>query len=271
VELQGAKQRFESQGIKLAAISYDSESILRDFAERHKIDFPLLADPESKVIRSFRVLNETATGRAKGVALPGFVYIDANGVIREKYFEEDYEQRFTANNVIAKMFPELVEESSHKVRAPHLQLKLAQSDRSAFPGSRVSLVMEVGLPAGTHVYAPNAYGYKPISLAVQPSEDVRVTTASYPQAKILYLEAINEQVPVFEGNFQIAQDVTISSSKSMLASLGASGRTLRVAGELRYQACDKRICFPPTHVPVCWQLRVLPLDYQRSPEAIRHK
>ena len=62
MELQNAKQRFEERGLKLAAISYDSQAILNDFAARHNIDFPLLADPDSKIIRSFGVLNAEAKG-----------------------------------------------------------------------------------------------------------------------------------------------------------------------------------------------------------------
>jgi len=54
--LQSAKARFEGQGIKLAAISYDSEPILKYFADRQHIDFPLLADPDSKAIRDYHVL-----------------------------------------------------------------------------------------------------------------------------------------------------------------------------------------------------------------------
>lgn len=91
---QDAKHRFEAQGIKLAAISYDSQAILRDFAKRRGIDFSLLADPDSKVIRSFHIFNEAATGRDKGVALPGFFYVDTNGVIREKFFGAYYANRF---------------------------------------------------------------------------------------------------------------------------------------------------------------------------------
>jgi peroxiredoxin len=72
VELQNARQRFGSQGLKLAAISYDSPAILKDFADRHKIEFPLLADPNSEVIRSFNVLNAEAKGMTKGMAYPGF-------------------------------------------------------------------------------------------------------------------------------------------------------------------------------------------------------
>lgn len=47
----------------MAAVSYDSGAILKDFAERHNIDFPLLADPNSEIIRKLKVLNAKALGR----------------------------------------------------------------------------------------------------------------------------------------------------------------------------------------------------------------
>ena len=68
------------------------------------------------------------------MAHPGFFYIDSSGVVREKYFEAKYMDRFTANNVIGKIFPELTEEVSQKVDAPHLGLTLDQSDREVTPG-----------------------------------------------------------------------------------------------------------------------------------------
>ena len=114
MQLQNPEQGLEKQGIELAAISYDSPAILKDFADRHKIDFPLLADPDSQIIRSFNVLNAEATGKEKGMAYPGFFYIDSGGVIREKYFEAKYTDRFTPNNVIGKLFPELTEEVSER-------------------------------------------------------------------------------------------------------------------------------------------------------------
>jgi hypothetical protein len=271
VQLQNAKQRFEAKGIRVAAVSYDNSAILEDFAKRHKIDFPLLADPDSKVIRNFHVLNENAEGMTKGMALAGFYYIDKSGVIREKYFEANQLQRFTANDVIAKLFPELTEEVSQKVDAAHLDLALAQSDRTVSPGSRTSLFVNVSLPSDTHVYAPGATGYKPIELVVRPSPEVELELATYPEPKTLFLDTIKEKVPVFEGNFRIVQDVKVVVSKALLESLGATGKTIQVNGELKYQACNKTVCYRPTSVPVNWQLQVLPLDTQRSPEAIRHK
>ena len=273
MQLQNAEQRFERQGIKLAAISYDSPNILKDFAERHKIDFPLLADPDSKVIASFNVLNAEATGKEKGMAHPGFFYIDSNGVIREKYFEAKYTDRFTPNNVIGKMFPELTEEVSEKIEAPHLRLTLEQSDRDVVPGSRVTLIAEIELPPDTHVYSPGVQGYKPIQLILHEVPGIELAPVAYPVSKVLYLEAIQEHVPVFEGKFRITQDVTVKFSRTsdIVRSLVASGKKISITGELKYQACDKRVCYPPTSVPVMWSLQVFPMDLERSPDAIRHK
>ena len=113
----------------------------------------MLADPNSQVICSFNVLNSEAKGMTKGMAHPGFFFIDESGAIREKYFEAKYTNRFTANNVIRKLFPELTEEVSDTVEASHLRLTLSQSDRTVVPGSRVTLTAEVELPPDVHVYS----------------------------------------------------------------------------------------------------------------------
>jgi hypothetical protein len=255
----------------LAAISYYSPAILKNFADRHKIEYPLLADPQSKIIASYGVLNPEATGMMKGMAWPGYFYIDANGIIREQYFEAKYTDRYTANNVLAKLFPELAEEVSKKVEASHLGLELGQSDRAVVPGSRFNLAAHVELPQYIHVYAPGVKGYKPIQLELHPSPEVQLMPPTYPTSKTLYLEAIKEQVPVFEGTFRIVSDAKVSTNSDFIKSLGPDGKTITITGQLSYQACDKTTCYLPTSIPVNWQIQVLPLDRQRSPEAIQHK
>ena len=94
---------------------------------------------------------------------------------------------------------------------------------------------------------------------------------TYPASKNLYLPAIKETVPVFAGTFRIRQDVLVSSAADFSSALGADGKTLAITGKIEYQACDSKICFVPASVPVQWHLRVLPLDRERAPDAIRHK
>ncbi len=231
----------------------------------------MLADPDSKTIRAYDVLNTEATGMQKGFARPGYYFIDSNGIIREKFFEAKYRERLTGNGLIAKLFPELGQEVVDTVEAPHLQLALEQSDRTGVPGTRVTLVAEVRLPPDVHVYAPGTQGYKPIKLVLDPLGEIELKPAVYPPSKILFLPVIKEKVPVFEGTFRISQDVKVDSGSGFWGSLGKDGKILNITGKLEYQACDKTMCYVPMSVPVKWQLQIFPLDRTRAPVDIRHK
>ena len=231
----------------------------------------MLADPDSKTIKAYGVFNAEATGMQKGFARPGYFFIDPKGIIREKFFEAKYRERLTGNSIISKLFPELGQEVTETIEAPHLQLALEQSDPTGVPGTRITFVAEVRLPPDVHVYARGTQGYKPIQLAIEPIQYLELKPAVYPASKTLYLPAIKETVAVFDGTFRISQDVKVSSSSEFWGSLGKDGKLLTITGKLEYQACDKTICYLPTSVPVKWQLLVLPLDRARAPVEIRHK
>jgi len=207
----------------------------------------------------------------KGFARPGYFFIDTDGIIREKFFEAKYRERLTGNSILSKLFPELGQEVTETIEAPHLQVALEQSDRTGVPGTRITLAAEIRLPPDVHVYAPGAHGYKPVKLVLDELKEIEVKPAVYPQSKTLYLPAIKESVPVFEGAFRINQDLKVSSTSEFWGSLGKDGKILNITGKLEYQACDKTTCFVPTSIPVKWQLQVLPLDRTRAPVDIRHK
>jgi hypothetical protein len=270
VQLQAAKKQFHKEGLGLAAISYDSQAILQDFSERHKIDFALLSDPDSEIIRQYGVLNAEATGFTKGMAYPGYFYVTPDLRVREKFFETAYTDRYTASNLVLKIFPELVEGNGRDVAAPHMKLTLSQSDDIVVPGSRFTMIVDSELPSGTHVYAPGVKGYKPIQLLLDPSPELKLEDVRYPQPRVLYLPVIKESVPVYEGRFRIVQDVVLSADRNFRASIG-SGKPLTVKGTLLYQACDESICYLPQKLPVSWDIHVAPLDATRSPGSIQHK
>jgi len=149
VQLQRAQQKFKDQGIGIAAICYDSPDILREFAQRQQIAFPLLADPRSEIIRGFHVLNREAKGMTAGIAHPGFFYVDATGHIREKFLEAAYTARYTPNIVIATLFPELTEQLQRDVNAAHISLKLERTDDVGIP--RQPCISDRGDSAGREV------------------------------------------------------------------------------------------------------------------------
>lgn len=258
----------------MVGISYDNQAILKFFSDQHGISFPLLADSKSEVIRRFGVLNPRGVGFSKGMAIPGFFYVGADGRIKETFFEVNDYARYTANNVIAKLFPELISADERNVPALHLKLKLTQSDTDVVPGSRVTLMATVSLPRDVHVYAPGARGYKPVQLELDPTPDAVLHAVHYPRSKVLLLPAIHEKAPVFEGTFGITEDVTIAYTGAFIERVmkgPISGTALTLTGKLFYQACDTKICYPPDVLPVSWRLTVKPLDHSRAPEAIRHK
>ena len=231
----------------------------------------MLADPDSKTIKAYGVFNQEATGMQKGFARPGYFFIGPDGIIKEKFFEAKYRERMTGNSIISKLFPELGQEVTGTVEAPHLQLAIEQSDRIGYPGTRITLAAEVRLPPDVHVYAPGAQGYKPIKLVMDAMPEMEFKPATYPQSKTLYLPVINERVPVFDGIFRISQDLKVNSGSQFAASLGEDGKIFTITAKLEYQACDKTECYRPASIPVKWQLRVFPQDRTRAPVDIRHK
>jgi hypothetical protein len=254
-------------------VSYDSAAILKEFSTRQGITYPLIADPQSEIITRFGVLNTSATDFMKGMAFPGFIYVSSHGRIRETFFETNYKERYTANNVIGHLFPELSESDVRTMNAPHVQLRLSQSDLLVGPGSRLTLTLRLKLPKDVHMYAPGVQRYKPIALQLDASPEVKLGPVLYPKSEVLFLPAIREKVPVFSGAFTISQDVTVSTDPSFtkeVRSAGNNRKTIIVKGVLFFQACDQVKCFLPDKVAVSWQFQAVPLDRKRSPEGIRH-
>jgi hypothetical protein len=159
---------------------------------------------------------------------------------------------------------------SHSHAALYIKLTLAQSDEAVIPGNRFTAAAEVALSPDTHVYAPEVKGYKPIQLIVEASPDLKLLPVRYPKAKVLFLPVMNESVPVYEGNFRLLQDVVVSADRTFIGSV-TEAKTITLKGTLFYQACDIVKCYLPQKSDVSWDVRVIPLDGERSPDAIRHK
>jgi hypothetical protein len=250
----------------VAALSYDSPEILRQFAERRKITYPLLSDPKSEAIRAFGILNDNVpTDRPSyGIPFPGTYMVDARGIVRAKFFEEDHRERYTAANILFRQFG--ANGGTRQVaETPHLTLTASASDAAVRGGNRVALVLEVDLKPGMHVYAPEVTGgYIPIQWTITPSVAAAAQPASYPASKMLYLKAIGEKLPVYEKRFRITRDIVIGQDAEIKPLVGADG-AITVTGSFRYQACNDKVCYAPEAVPVKWVFRVEKHDSQRVP------
>jgi hypothetical protein len=272
VELGEKKQELASKGIGIAAITYDSPELLADFAARKGINYPLLGDSDSKMIRAFGILNDNFPRSHEwyGVPFPGTYLVDERGVVAAKYFEEDHRERFTASGVLVKELGIGLDGRSTEVETPHLKLRYSTSDETVRAGNRVTLVLDVELKARMHVYAPGVKGYKPIEWRTKDSTGWLFHGLSLPNSKMLHLPAIQETVPVYEGRFRITRDLTVGQAGEVRPLLAADG-ALRIDDAFYYQACDDRICYPPQSIPIRWTFHYANHDGQRSPLPLRKR
>lgn len=223
-----------------------------------------MSDPDSKIIRAYGILNETAPkGMTYGIPYPGTYILDRQGVVVQKYFEDDYSQRYTASAILAKEFGASVGGAHSTVEAKYLRISTSAGDDVVHIGQRIVLAVDIDLPKGMHVYAPGVKGYIPIDLSIAESPSFSVHDAVYPESKKLTFKAIHETLPVYSGQTRVLRDITIAK--------GVQPGELTVEGKFRYQACDDRQCFLPETVPLKWVLRVEALDRQRAPSEIQHK
>jgi len=99
----GASAQLASRGYTLVGLSYDDVPVLAKFAAERKVAWPLLSDPQSKVIDGWQLRDPAyAVGsRAYGVPRPAIYVIDRQGVIRARLMEDDYRKRPPVEVVLA--------------------------------------------------------------------------------------------------------------------------------------------------------------------------
>jgi peroxiredoxin Q/BCP len=102
VQLQADAKKIEDAKIRLVGVSYDSIDFLKTFTEDNKITFPLLSDPESKVIDAYKLRNEDVrpNSRQDGIPHPVTVVVDKDGVVRAK-LAYDVRKRHTTEELLA--------------------------------------------------------------------------------------------------------------------------------------------------------------------------
>jgi len=272
VELEQNLDRIKKQGLGLAAISYDSVEILKNFADRKHITFPLLSDPDSKIIRAFGILNETVKpGTAQfGIPNPGTYVVNTKGTVVAKYFVDTIRERVSASDILVRQFGAVANEASGSVETDHLRLTTAASTAVARPGHRIALSLELDLKPNMHVYAPGVEGYIPIDWKLEESPAAKALPFQYPASRKLHLKAIGETVPVYRGHVRITREIIFGQEDAVKPLISSTGE-LVLKGSLRYQACDDRKCYLPETVPLEWHFHFEGLDRDRVPVSLQRK
>jgi peroxiredoxin len=283
VELQGRVDELRTQGLGLAAISYDSREILADFARRQGITFPLLSDVGSATIRKFGILNTVAeaalgpsgkdpsvladvrvyatageaTERLRGIPFPGTFVVDRQGRVTSRFFEDYYWERNTTSTILLKAGIGDVPLQATAASTRHLDLRTFPSDAVVSIGTRFSLAVEITPKPGMHLYAPGANNYQVIDLTVDAPPNVRVTPLRYPKSEIYHFVPLNERVPVYSKPFTLTLDIVPEATAEGRKAL-AGQKELMLSGTLSYQACDDKLCYNPASLPLTWKVELRP-------------
>jgi hypothetical protein len=186
--------------------------------------------------------------------------VDANGVVQEKFFNDSHRIRDPAQTILMKTF---VADGCRRieVQLPQFDFAAYASQDTLRPGNLVTLVADIQLPELMHLYAPGS-DYTAADLRIVETDFIKMRDLVLPEAEMLYLEPIDETVPVYHDTAQIRREIALAPA--------FRGDSIAVDVVLTYQACDDEICFPPDDFEFTMNFDVLMHDTNRAPEGVRH-
>jgi hypothetical protein len=136
----------------------------------------------------------------------------------------------------------------------HLTLRTSISATTVAPGQRFALAFDVTPKRNMHVYAPGKHDYQVIAVKVDPQPWLRLLPTTYPPSEIYHFKELDERVETYGKPFTLVQPVAVLDTPAAKKAL--AGGTVTLTGRLEYQACDDRVCYAPTRIPVTFALAV---------------
>jgi peroxiredoxin len=257
VQLEELQEAFQRNGIGVCAISYDSSEILQDFAKKKKLNFPLLSDTGSKIIRDFNILDTSVLpgSAAYGVPYHGSYVVNEVGVVVSKFFEPTFEH--SSGIVLTRLFGSPLNTHEKFVKHDHLDLRYYASSNRVAAGDQLTLTIEVLLHDKVHVYAPGAKDYFSIVWELESTAAFSGAPVDYPSPQIIALPSIQEKVPIYQGSFRITRSITLHAEPREIHRIIDSQGNLVIKGILRFQACDNTMCYVPRKVSLEWKITAI--------------
>ena len=154
---------------------------------------------------------------------------------------------FPAAGVLAQSGPSPIRKDTM-----HLTVNTSISDTAVAAGKKLSLTFDITPRRDMHVYAPGKHDYQVIAVKIDPQPWMKVAPTTYPPSEIYFFKELNEKVETYSKPFTLVQDITVLDTAAARKALAAS--PLTVSGRLEYQACDDKVCYAPTKVPVSFAL-----------------
>lgn len=256
--------QLKAHGVNAASITYDSRETLQRFADTYRIEYPMLSDVGSKVIRAFGILNTNIPEEHKmlyGIPWPGDYLLAPDGTVRDKLFMPSYEHRATASEAVLRNFG-AAGGNSVTLTTDFLSATLSLSADRCFAGQELGVELRVRLKSGWHIYGKPLPAHYQATELIFTSPLIGTQTLEMPAARLMELKALGETLPVYENEFTALGKLHIRWSPPMPAKfLLALGERIepgayQIEGTLRLQGCSDQICEAPQTLTFKLPLRI---------------
>ena len=140
-----------------------------------------------------------------------------------------------------------------QLRRPRATLTPIVEASAAHPGSTIRVALQAKLPDNSlHVQSdkPRDPTFIPTVFTVEPPAGITVRALAYPPASELKQEGLAEPLDVFGSEFAIGAELDVASS--------VAPGTVVIPARLRYQACDDKVCYPPTTGTLEFTVQIAP-------------
>lgn len=97
----------------------------------------------------------------------------------------------------------------------------------------------------------------PTEVKLSPPTEIMVSNVIYPEGHMLSLPfAPDSKLSVYSGDFDV--NATVRAAQNMPTG------TFRIHGELKFQACSDRQCFPPKTTPIAFDVKIAKAKARRA-------
>ena len=228
--------------MRVLAVSPEPADVISAFTSEHGITYPVLADADSSVIRSFGILSTLIEPDEPlyGLPFPGSYLTDASGHVTAKFFNRRYQEREAPEIVFHDGLALPVDTSGHPAAKDEAGISAVLASPTLTFQQKTAIMVRIDLPAGLHVYGqPIPSGYVPTTVSIRGPETVEIGEPIYPATKPFKVDGLDEQFFVFEGDVEIEVPILSSEHQS---------ETVQFEIAVGYQACDDKTCFLPQTV-----------------------
>ena len=244
MELEQSRGLLERNGVRIAAISYDSQEILAAFAQKYSIGFPLLSDKNSEVIRRFGIFNFNMAPelRSYGVPHPVEYLLSPGGVVVKKYYVPNYQHRVAASAVALREFHAFSSDAPLvNIEKGVMRVQIGLPTRHAFAGQELSFFARFTLEPGWHLYGSTApASFTALAIEFDGPAVMRQDTR-FPEPEMVDFPSLTERLPIHRGSFDI--------QGTLLLAFPLLEGELILRGHLRFQQCSENLCEPPQNIP----------------------